>query len=106
MEYMELLNKIIEAEQLAQQIASEAKAKRDRLPDDLRTQWEELHAKYLERAERRVEAVAAQESVLADEQIGQLDAALSADLAQVDAFFREHREEMTGRLFQLVIGQC
>jgi vacuolar-type H+-ATPase subunit H len=106
MEYMELLNKIIEAEQLAQKIASEAKAKRDSLPDDLRAQTEALRKQYLDRAEHRVQAVADQEEKLADEQIALLEEALKADLSQVDRYFTTNHNDMVKNLFQLVVGQC
>lgn len=106
MEYMELLNKIIEAERTAQQIASEAKALRDNLPNDLRTKREELHASYLGRAEHRVQAVRDQEAALAEQQIKQLDKALAHDLQQVEAYFSDHHDEMVTRLFALVVGEC
>lgn len=104
MEYMELLNKIMDAERRAQQIAAEAKAKRDSLPDDLRAERKKLRDEYLARAERRVQAVAAQEELLANEQIEQLDRALAEDIWRVDAFFFERHDEMVTRLFDLVVG--
>lgn len=106
MEYMELLNKIIEAERVAQQIASEAKAERDNLPNDLRVQREELHTSYLSRAEHRVQTVRDQEKAMADQQIEQLDASLASDLKKIESYFAERHDDMVDGLFKLVVGEC
>ncbi|MDR3207936.1 MAG: hypothetical protein LBT60_06345 [Oscillospiraceae bacterium] len=104
MEYMEVLNKIIEAEQLAQQIAGEARAQRDNLPNDLRARAEELRENFLARAEHRVQAVRDQEAALTLQQAEQLDAALRDDLARLELFFKDRHEDMAARLFGLVVG--
>jgi len=104
MEYMELLNRIIEAERTAQRIASEAKTQRDNLPNDLRAGWTETHEAYHARAERRVQIVREQEDAMAAEQIEQLDAGQREELRKLEAYFGAHREEMSEKLFRLVIG--
>jgi vacuolar-type H+-ATPase subunit H len=104
MEYMEVLNKIIAAERLAQQIAGEARAQRDNLPNDLRAHCEELRESFLVRAEHRVQAVRDQEAAATAQSLEQLDKALGAELSRLEAFFTERHEDMVNRLFSLVVG--
>lgn len=102
MEYMEVLNQIIEAERTAQRIASEAKRQRDTLPNDLRANWNETHAEHLARAGRRVQVIHDQEDAMAAQQIEQLDAELREELRKLETYFDSHREEMMEKLFRLV----
>ena len=104
MEYIEVLNKIIEAERAARQIAGEAKAERDNLPRDLRAGREEMRSRLMARAERRVRIVREQEDAVADGQLARLENELQNDLLTLESHFRAHRDEMAGKLFGLVTG--
>ena len=105
MEHMELLNKIIEVEEMAQRIAGEAKAERGNLSDELRVLRDKLNAEYHARAERRIQIVREQEEAQAAERIELMDATLAEDLERLESYFREHRDEMVDELFIRVIGE-
>ena len=99
-----MLNQIIEAERTAQRVVGDAKAQRDNLPNELRTQWEALRADYIARAERRLSAMREQEEAVATKQIEQLDERLREDLQRLEDYFCAHRDEMAKKLFALITG--
>ncbi len=104
MEHLDLLNKIIEAEQTAKQISSQAKEKRDNLPSDLRAQQERLHEEYLARAQKRVSMVEREENQAASERVQELEKELIHDKAAMEDYFRAHHETLTDGLFQMVVN--
>ena len=104
LEHLDLLNKIIAAEQQASLISSAAKQKRDNLPNELRHQQETLRAEYLARAEKRISTVQQQSDQQADEQIAQLDAQLQQRKTELESYFTQHHDRMVAELFRLVVS--
>ena len=104
MENLDVLNKIIVAERGARQMAAEAKAERENLSDELRSQRADIRASNLARAEKRVQVVREQEEAMTAQRIEQMDAALLEDLKRLEEYFGAHRCEMADELFSRVVG--
>ncbi len=105
MEHVNLINRIIEAEQKAQEIAGAAKAKRQNLQSDLKSATDEIRQTYLDRATRRINEVRKNEERIADEMIAQLDQRYAQELSHMESMFSEHRSEWIDRLFSLIVGR-
>lgn len=105
MEHINLINRIIEAEQKAQEMADAAKAKRQSLQSDLKGATDEIRKTYFERASRRIEDVRGNEERHADEMSAQLDERYLQELSHMESMFSEHRTEWVNKLFSLIVGR-
>lgn len=105
MEHVDLINRIIEAEQEAQRIAGEARGKLDTLPEELKDKTETLRREIYKRADRRIREVRAQEEVWTAERVADLGARHTEDLAALESSFAEHRQEWAGKLLDMVVGR-
>ena len=104
MEHINIITKIIETERLAQEIANEARARKEHLPEQLADERNKLHDDFFARAQRRISIVAEREESIAQEQCDRLDEKLAADLKTIDATASEKREMWVSRLFDSIIG--
>ncbi len=104
LEHLDLLNKIIEAEQQASLISSAAKRKRDNLPNELRQQQETLRAEYLARADKRIRIVRQQSDEETKARTAALDQSLAESKALLLAYFEQHHDQMVNELFTLVVS--
>ncbi len=104
MEYNDIINRIVEAENTAQQMSKQAKDKRAVLEDDLKTEREKIHTAYFERAQRRLDVVAEQEEKLSSETIAALDLQLAHDLQAVDELYEKNHVEWVDKLFSRIVG--
>lgn len=105
MEHVDLINRIIEAEQEAQRIAGQAREKLNALPQELKEQKEKLRREMYARADKRIAEVSKREEEWADEQIAELDARQKEELSALEKLFEEHRQEWAEKLFSLVTGR-
>ena len=101
--HVELINRIIEAEHKAREMADTAKAKRLSLKSDLQGAAEEIRGSYYQRAVRRIEEVREKERLICDEQIRQLDNHYVQELSHMEGKFAEHRSEWVNKLFALTV---
>lgn len=104
MEYNEIINRIVEAENTAQQMSNEANSKRSALDEDLKTEREKMRASYFERAQRRLSVVAEQEEKAAREKIAALDSQLAHDLQTVDELYEKNHTQWVDKLFARIVG--
>lgn len=105
MEHVDLINRIIEAEQEAQLIAGQAREKLNALPQELKEQTEKLRRDMYARADKRIDEMRKREAEWAEEQIAQLNTQQERELAALEQLFEEHRQEWAEKLFSLVIGR-
>ncbi|MCL2031105.1 MAG: hypothetical protein FWG93_06115 [Oscillospiraceae bacterium] len=105
MEHVDLINRIIEAEQEAQRIAGQARDKLGALPEELKGETDKLRKELYKRADRRIDEVRAQEQEWAARRVAQMEARHAADLAALERSFAEHRQEWADRLLDMVTGR-
>lgn len=103
MEYINTINRIIEAEQRAQSIAAEAVEKEVHLEDELKKEIETIHAAYQDRVKRRMQLVNAQENQLVDERIKEFDEQNAKTVAKAKETYAKNREAWIDRLFEMLI---
>lgn len=102
---IELINKIIEAEQNARKLAEEAYEKRDTMRSELGTSTEDLRREYFSRAEARIQKVREQNKVIIGEQVAVLDETFTHDLERIEMAFKENQDEWANKLFGVIIGR-
>lgn len=105
MEHISLINRIIEAEQRAQEIFNAARSKHQNLQADLKGATEDIQKGYRERASRRIEEVRRQEDKHAVECIAELDERFARDLSAMEGTFATHRADWVNTLFSLIVGR-
>lgn len=99
MEYIDIINKIVEAEQAAQKLSGEAVKKRESLPSDLAAERERLRKSYFERAEKRLENIRRQEKTITDESIAKLEAQYTHEMERLNALYAKNRDIWVEKLF-------
>ena len=103
MEHIDVINKIIEAEHNAQNIANEAHGHRDALPEVIEEENRKLREWYFSRADQRIALVSEQEDKIAEEQLALLGQNLASELAALEATCESRREVWADRLYEMVI---
>ena len=106
MEYVELVNKIIEAEHSAREIAQEAQEKEASLDQDLARDTQRLREDYFARADRRIQMVEQAEERSAQESMARSDQKLSEALASVESAYRRNRDRWVEILFRRIVGEA
>lgn len=104
MEYVELINQIVAAEQSASQLAQEAQDRQAGLDQDLAQETADLRERYMARAKRRVGIVEETETAQARESIAQLDQRLQHSLDELNRAYETHREQWVDALFARIVG--
>jgi vacuolar-type H+-ATPase subunit H len=104
-EHIELITKIIEAEEHARQLAEDAKHKRDAMQDDLKASATGLRENYFERAEARLKKVREQETIIAEEKIAELDKTFERDAKTIEDAFEKNHDAWADKLFNIIVGE-
>lgn len=104
MEYVDLVNKIVAAEHSAQEIAREAKERRESLDADLARDVAEMREDYLARARRRIAQVSETEQAAAKEDMARWDQKLEQAMSEVEHAYAKSRDEWVDILFHRIIG--
>lgn len=104
MEYIDILNRIIETEKRAQEIAGNAKKQETHLNETLNSELDILHEKYLARAQNRLALVKSQEEQYTAEQLAALKESFQQDLYALEDTFLSHSQEWLERLLASVTG--
>ena len=99
-----LINRIIDAEHKADEIALAAREKQRSLSGELAGRREEIQRNYLVRASKRITQNRELEEKFADEAILEQNEQSALDMASLEARFTEHREEWAGKLFCAITG--
>ena len=105
MKHIEVINKIIEAEQQAQQLAGEARDKQLRLDEDLQKDTDRLREGYMEQARKRIALVREREEKQTAEKIAALNAVQKLDMDNMEHLYRSHKEEWIDELFDRIIAE-
>lgn len=104
MEYVELVNRIVEAEHSAKEIAREARQQEGVLDQQVRQETSAMHERYMERARRRIEQVEQTEAQSADEAVAQLDVKLRNAMDAVEEAYEKNRDQWVDALFSMIVG--
>ncbi len=102
MEHIEVIVKIIEAEQAAQKVADDALAQKQNLASSLTEKKQNLHDQFVERAKRRVELVRQQDQEEAEENLAQLEKQMVTSREQLQRSYQENASTWTEALFSYV----
>ncbi len=105
MEYINLVSKIVAAEETAQEIAREAQEKQSSLDSDLKRDVEALRTDCFARAERRVALVEEAERAAARESMAEWDSRLSSAMAQVERAYANGKDAWIELLFRKIVGE-
>lgn len=103
MEHIDLINRIIEAEQRARHLADEAREKRKAMHTELETATTGLRESYLDRARARIEKVKERETSFTEERLAELSVAFEADMKSIEAAFEKNQDEWVDKLFSMIV---
>lgn len=104
MEHIDILNRIVEVEHKAQEIANEAKRKSAVLPSELKEEREQMRRVYSERAEKRIKILLRQEEELADEQVALLDRELKENIELLRQHAEKNHNGWVEKLFHMIVS--
>ena len=104
MEYINLVNRIVDAEHSAKEIAREAREREQSLEKEIGQETDALRERYMARAHRRIEQVEQTESEAAAEAIAQLDLKLQQTMAAVESSYARDRDAWVDSLFSMIVG--
>ena len=104
MEFVELINQIVAAEQNASQLVQEAQSREAGLDGDLAQETADLRERYMERARRRVGIVEEIETAHAREEIAELDRHLQNSLDALNRAYESHRDQWVDTLLARIVG--
>ncbi|MCD7947079.1 MAG: hypothetical protein LUG13_02115 [Oscillospiraceae bacterium] len=104
MEYLDLVNKIVAAEQSAQEIVKEAETQKITLDTDVEKEVARLREDYMSRAKRRLESIEKTEQDDAQDDIRALDKDFEAAMARINRAYHAHKEGWIQTLFAEIAG--
>ncbi len=105
MKHADLINSIIEAEQQAQALATEAREKKLRLREDISESAENLRRDYLAQSDARISAVREREEKQTNDALEGIELLHRMEMESMERLFEEHREEWVGKLYEMVVGR-
>jgi len=105
LEHLDIINRIIEAEQEAQKIADEAAGRKKHLNETISGDRDKIRDDYMSHAKRRIDIVRESERTACDEAIAQIEEHLKQKLEMVETTYQKNRERWISELFQSVIGK-
>jgi len=101
--HTELINTIIEAEHQAQSLTAEAKQKKLRLREDLKTSAEEIRRKYSDQADKHIREVQAREDELTDSAILSVNEAHHSVMDAMEKRYAKNRNAWTEKIYSIII---
>jgi hypothetical protein len=104
MEYINLVNRIVEAEHTAKALVHEAEEKQAHLQSDLDKEIAAMRTGYFARADRRLELVRQTEQQGAQEAIAQLDEKLHTAMEAVESAYARNKDRWVDTLFAMIVG--
>lgn len=105
MEYVDLVAKIVAAEQSAQSIAREVREKQEHLDAEVQRDVDSLREDCMKRARHRVALVEETERTAAQEAMAAWDRKLSAAMTRVEEEYAGKKDAWADAIFHQVIGQ-
>ena len=103
MEYLEIIQRIIDAEKRAHEISDQVKLNFERQNADVAAELALLKQNYQERAERRISLIEAQEADYTAEQLASLDTQKALSMERMHADFSAHYDAYVEQLFLQIV---
>lgn len=104
MEYVNLIHRIMEAEQSAQTLVQDVKAEEQNLADILAQEVAQMREIYMEKARVQIAKLTRMEEAMAKEDLSQWDEKLSQTLVKVEETYSQNKDQWAETLFYKVIG--
>lgn len=105
MEYVNLIQQIISAEQSAQILVQDAKEQESHLAESLEQEIAQMRATYKERADKRIAKLTKLEESVAKQDLEKWDKRLEEAMAAVEQAYIENKDAWVDALFHQVVGQ-
>lgn len=105
MKHVEVINKIIEAEQLAQQMAGEARDKQLHLEEDLQESAQSMRKNYQAEAQKRIDVVREREDMQTREKIDALTVVHKLEMDNMEQLYQKNRDAWATELFNRIIAE-
>lgn len=105
MEYSELINWILQAEQTAQEITKEVRVKQACIDADLERETAEIRADYLARADRRLERLKQETEKAKTRTIAAQTARFDEARAKMERAYSRYGDNWVDTLFRQTVGQ-
>jgi vacuolar-type H+-ATPase subunit H len=103
MEYLNLVNRIMEAERSAQDLVREAQERRPAQEEDLRREVEGIHTASMEHARSQVAEVEKRIRAGAQADLDRWDGKLKESMDRVENADRKYRENWVETLFSMIV---
>lgn len=103
MEYTQLIDRILEAEQNAQAIAAEATDREARLDEELARACEALRAAAMARADERIAAITKEAAAARDQAIRAQDRRRDEALARMERAYERYGDNWVDTLFHRIV---
>ena len=105
MEHIDLINRIIEAEQRARELSDEARDKRAGMFTELEAAAADMRGSYLERAHARIEKVREFEDEFTRETLEGLEKTFNEDMISIETAFERNHDKWVDELFVMIVGR-
>ena len=103
MDYTMLIDRILEAEQSAREIAQGVKEQQENLGAELEAQTQAIREKYMDRAKARLEALEAREREKGERRIAAQDARLAEAEQKMERAYARYGDNWENTLFRQTI---
>ena len=103
MEYLEIIQRIIDAEKRAHEISEQVKLNFERQNADVAAELALLQQNYQERAERRISLIETQEADYTSEQLAFLDTQKALSMERMQADFSANYDAYVEQLFLRIV---
>lgn len=104
MEYTQLINRILEAEQTAQEIAREVRDREENLAAELEREAANVRALFLTRADERIAAIDKEASASRDASILAQDERRDEAMARMERAYDRYGDNWVDTLFHRIVG--
>jgi hypothetical protein len=104
MEYTELINRILAAEQSAQDIARQVKEREQSLEADLADEAAALKQDYMEKAKAKVADIEQETAVQTKASVAALDARQAEAMAKMERAYSHYGDNWVNTLFHRIVG--
>jgi len=103
MDHIEIIKKIIEAEEQAQSIAKRAFENEENLEKNVSDSLEKLKKTFNDKIDKRIQAVSESEAQLLKESLFLLEAKHKKDMDKLKKIYTEHKEEWLNSVLENII---
>lgn len=103
MEYSQIINRILEAEQTAQAIAGEAYSREASLDEELAREGSRLRAEFQAHADERISAIAREAAASRDAAIQDQDRRRDEAMSRMERAFQHYGDNWADTLFRRIV---